>query len=103
MKSRDDQNQNQPNGPAKSAEDPIKRRAYEIYLRRGEAPGHEMEDWLQAEREVKTMGPNPAKPVQAERAVKTTAPNPAPIPTNPARSERTEKTSKAGSTLVQAR
>jgi Protein of unknown function (DUF2934) len=34
-------------------EEAIKRRAYEIYLERGEQPGHELEDWLQAEREFK--------------------------------------------------
>jgi hypothetical protein len=27
----------------------ISRRAYEIYLERGEQPGRELEDWLQAE------------------------------------------------------
>ena len=27
-------------------------RAYEIYLEHGEQPGHELEDWLQAEREL---------------------------------------------------
>ena len=30
----------------------IRLRAYEIYLRRGEAPGSEQEDWITAEREV---------------------------------------------------
>ena len=30
----------------------IRRRAYEIYLERGEQPGHELDDWLQAEREL---------------------------------------------------
>jgi hypothetical protein len=30
----------------------IARRAYEIYLERGGAPGHELEDWTQAEREL---------------------------------------------------
>ncbi len=30
----------------------ISLRAYEIYLSRGGEPGHEMEDWLQAENEV---------------------------------------------------
>ena len=30
----------------------IRRRAYEIYLERGEQPGSELEDWLQAEREL---------------------------------------------------
>jgi hypothetical protein len=27
-------------------------RAYEIYLERGEQPGRELDDWLQAEREL---------------------------------------------------
>ena len=30
----------------------IARRAYEIYLARGYAPGCELDDWLQAEREL---------------------------------------------------
>ena len=30
----------------------IRRRAYEIYLERGEQPGRELNDWLQAEREL---------------------------------------------------
>jgi hypothetical protein len=30
----------------------IRRRAYEIYLERGEHPGYELDDWLQAEREL---------------------------------------------------
>ena len=33
-------------------EQEIKRRAYEIYLERGEEPGRDLEDWLQAEREL---------------------------------------------------
>ena len=36
--------------PAREQE--IRRRAYEIYLARGEEPGHDLEDWLQAEREL---------------------------------------------------
>jgi Protein of unknown function (DUF2934) len=31
----------------------IRRRAYEIYLERCEQPGRELDDWLQAERELK--------------------------------------------------
>lgn len=34
--------------------DQIQRRAYEISKARGEAPGTELSDWLQAERELKT-------------------------------------------------
>jgi hypothetical protein len=30
----------------------IRRRAYEIYLKRGEQPGRDLDDWLQAEREL---------------------------------------------------
>ncbi len=33
-------------------DDDIRRRAYEIYLERGEQPGCELDDWLQAEREL---------------------------------------------------
>jgi hypothetical protein len=29
----------------------IRRRAYEIYLARGEQPGRDLDDWLEAERE----------------------------------------------------
>ena len=31
----------------------IRHRAYEIYLERGEQPGRELDDWLQAESELK--------------------------------------------------
>jgi Protein of unknown function (DUF2934) len=31
----------------------IRRRAYEIYLDCGEQPGRELDDWLQAERELR--------------------------------------------------
>jgi hypothetical protein len=32
----------------------IRLRAYEIYLERGEQPGLELDDWLQAERELES-------------------------------------------------
>ena len=32
----------------------IRNRAYEIYLQRGAQPGYDVEDWLQAERELTT-------------------------------------------------
>jgi NADPH:quinone reductase-like Zn-dependent oxidoreductase len=35
-----------------SPEHEIRGRAYELYLARGAQPGHELEDWLQAEREL---------------------------------------------------
>lgn len=31
----------------------IARRAYELYLARGRAPGRDVEDWLRAERELR--------------------------------------------------
>ena len=33
-------------------EEEIRNRAYQIYLQRGGQPGYELEDWLQAEREL---------------------------------------------------
>ena len=35
------------------AREEIERRAYELYLERGEVPGLDQDDWLQAERELK--------------------------------------------------
>ena len=37
-----------------SRHDRIADRAYELYLERGGAPGHDFDDWLQAEREIDT-------------------------------------------------
>ncbi len=34
-------------------EDDVRRRAYELYLQRGGAPGNDLADWLQAERELR--------------------------------------------------
>jgi DUF2934 family protein len=34
-------------------EDLVRRRAYELFEARGRQPGRDVEDWLQAEREVK--------------------------------------------------
>jgi hypothetical protein len=41
-----------------TVEQEIRARAYEIYLRRGAQPGNELEDWLQAERELSTKSSN---------------------------------------------
>ncbi len=35
----------------------IRHRAYEIYLERGGLPGNELDDWLQAERELDRAAP----------------------------------------------
>lgn len=39
-------------------EDKIRLRAYEIYLERGAEPGREVDDWLQAERELERGSPS---------------------------------------------
>ena len=36
-----------------SVEDQVRRRAYELYEERGREDGHELEDWLRAEEEIK--------------------------------------------------
>jgi Protein of unknown function (DUF2934) len=38
---------------ALSLDERIRRRAYELYLRRGKEPGSELDDWLQAEGEIR--------------------------------------------------
>jgi len=37
---------------AANLQDEIRRRAYELYEERGCEPGHEVEDWFEAERQV---------------------------------------------------
>jgi hypothetical protein len=37
---------------ARPSDDEIAARAYELYLQRGSVPGHETDDWLQAEAEL---------------------------------------------------
>ena len=41
-------------------EEKIRCRAYEIYLERGGEPGHDLEDWFQAEQEFTTGESKPA-------------------------------------------
>jgi Protein of unknown function (DUF2934) len=33
----------------------IRRRAYELYLERGQDPGFDLDDWLQAENEIRAI------------------------------------------------
>jgi hypothetical protein len=40
--------------PDETREHEIRRRAFEVYLERGSEPGRDLEDWLQAERELST-------------------------------------------------
>ena len=35
-----------------ACDEEIRRRAYEIYVERGQQPGRELDDWLQAQREL---------------------------------------------------
>jgi hypothetical protein len=49
----------------------IQVRAYEIYLERQGAPGSQIDDWLQAERELLEGGPT--KPRKSTRAPKSKA------------------------------
>jgi hypothetical protein len=37
---------------ARPSDEAISQRAYELYLQRGSVPGHETDDWLQAEAEL---------------------------------------------------
>ncbi len=39
---------------AEPPEETIARRAYEIYVARGASDGNDLDDWLQAERELRT-------------------------------------------------
>ena len=48
------------------SDEQIARRAHEIYERRGGDHGHDLEDWLQAERELRDARPASALPVGAE-------------------------------------
>jgi hypothetical protein len=40
------------NETATPTDDAIAKRAYELYLQRGSVPGHEMDDWLEAEAQL---------------------------------------------------
>jgi hypothetical protein len=44
-----------PRGSTERDEESIRGRAYEICLERGGEPGHDLDDWLQAERELKVL------------------------------------------------
>ena len=56
----------------------IAQRAYELYVERGRQPGHEAEDWLRAESELKqrysipaatvTVSPAPVTPAKPSRS-----------------------------------
>jgi hypothetical protein len=41
--------------PLLVADDTVRDRAYELYEERGSEPGHEWDDWLKAERELRPL------------------------------------------------
>ena len=41
-----------PAPPEPMLEQAIRLRAYELYIKRGKTPGHDLDDWLQAEAEL---------------------------------------------------
>jgi len=51
----------QPNGVGEPSQAAIAQRAYELYLARGRAAGHELDDWLRAESELR-QGPRSRRP-----------------------------------------
>ncbi len=56
---------------AHDLEERITRRAYEIAERRGFSPGHGLEDWLQAEREIEAGTPRNTPPDNPFDSVRT--------------------------------
>jgi hypothetical protein len=55
--------------PAESLRQRIAENAYQLFLRRGQAPGHDVEDWLEAERlvrrvEVRESAASPSAPTR---------------------------------------
>lgn len=44
--------------PANATEHAIARRAYELYIARDREPGHELDDWFQAAREIRDAPPS---------------------------------------------
>jgi Protein of unknown function (DUF2934) len=53
--------ENQPDKSLVITNDIIAQRAYALYLARGAQDGHDLEDWLQAERELQEAKNPPAK------------------------------------------
>lgn len=55
-------------------QDEIAQRAYELFLQRGSVPGHETDDWLQAEAELSARGGESEPEDQAVRTPATRQP-----------------------------
>jgi hypothetical protein len=50
----------------------VARRAHELYVQRGGEDGHDVEDWLRAEKDLRNPVPEPAK-AMAARASRNTS------------------------------
>ena len=46
-------NRNSSRQPVLSTQESIQQRAYDVYMKRGQEPGHELEDWLLAEEQIR--------------------------------------------------
>jgi len=55
-----------PSAGSEPSRDQIAMRAYEIYLERGGEPGHELEDWTRAERELLEKNGRPKRKAAAK-------------------------------------
>jgi len=55
-----------PSAGTQPTREQIALRAYEIYLERGCAPGHELEDWTRAERELLEKNGKPRRKASAK-------------------------------------
>jgi hypothetical protein len=62
-----------PKASSKPTYEQIQARAYEIFLRRSGTPGDELQDWLQAERELAPRRKSPVKSSKTARPVKAQA------------------------------
>jgi hypothetical protein len=71
-------------------EEAIRRRAHEIWLRRAGKPGSATEDWLEAERELRTeaLAKKPAPPPIAAPSPAKPAPGSAPKPASAPSAEK---------------
>ena len=56
MKHHKNQHKQGSNGERNPDPKKIEHHAYELYLDRGSDPGHDFDDWLRAERELKEQG-----------------------------------------------
>ena len=50
------------------SEDQIRTRAREIFLQNGSQPGHDLDNWLQAERELMQSSGRPVKELEPPKA-----------------------------------